>query len=51
SWWPRPNTWEHSSFSVGYWSSECEHWYQARLKKIMDGTADLHSVSQWKKSL
>ncbi|KIJ34741.1 hypothetical protein M422DRAFT_134740, partial [Sphaerobolus stellatus SS14] len=51
SWWPKPTAWGGSGLDVGYWSSECESWYQARIKLISEGTAPLRTVEQWKKSL
>lgn len=37
--------------NVGYWSPDCEAWYQARLRDIRDGTAGPHTASEWKNKL
>lgn len=37
--------------NVGYWTPDCEAWYQARLHKIRQGTAKLHTATEWKNKL
>jgi hypothetical protein len=51
SWWPKFNTWKQSGYNVGYWSKDCETWYQNRLQKIREGTAELHNASTWRGKL
>jgi hypothetical protein len=34
--------------NVGYWSADCEDWYQRRLAEIKAGTATLYSASEWR---
>jgi hypothetical protein len=36
---------------VGYWTKDCEAWFQRRLEQIKDGTAKLYAPSGWKASL
>ncbi|KIJ33495.1 hypothetical protein M422DRAFT_264603 [Sphaerobolus stellatus SS14] len=51
SWWPRPNAWAHSGLDLGYWSSECESWYEEMLNRINEGTAKLRTSHDWKRAL
>ncbi|KAG1722613.1 hypothetical protein EDB19DRAFT_1645694 [Suillus lakei] len=37
SWWPRPQAWSVSGLNVGFWSSQCEAWFQLRLNNIQQG--------------
>ncbi|KAK7048795.1 hypothetical protein R3P38DRAFT_2505225, partial [Favolaschia claudopus] len=48
SWWPKPLAFSHSGLNVGWWSPDCEHWYQQRLAVIQSGTAKLHTQAEWK---
>ncbi|KIJ47595.1 hypothetical protein M422DRAFT_129547, partial [Sphaerobolus stellatus SS14] len=48
SWWPKPNSWAKSGFDIGYWTSECEDWYQTRLSQIDKGTVKLRTTDAWK---
>ena len=41
SWWPKQSVWELSGLNVGYWSPDCEIWFQAHLATIHQGTAGL----------
>lgn len=50
-WWPKPSAWESSGLNVGYWSPDCENWYQRRLQTIRDGNATLRSGTQWKDAM
>ena len=51
SWWPKPSAWQVSGLNVGYWSRDCEAWFQKHLQLIRDGGGDLRGPSQWKHSL
>ncbi|KAG1901221.1 uncharacterized protein F5891DRAFT_1187916 [Suillus fuscotomentosus] len=62
SWWPRPQAWAVSGLNVGFWSSQCESWFQSCLDNIRQGvsrkrhksTNDANSPmtgTQWKGSL
>ncbi|KAK0478060.1 hypothetical protein EDD18DRAFT_1087068 [Armillaria luteobubalina] len=51
SWWPKPSAWETSGLYIGFWSSDCEAWFQRRLDDIHSGKADLRTLTQWKHSL
>ncbi|KAK0207455.1 hypothetical protein IW262DRAFT_1236102, partial [Armillaria fumosa] len=48
SWWPKPSAWETSGLYIGFWSSDCEAWFQRRLDVIHSGKADLRTLAQWK---
>ncbi|TFK60738.1 hypothetical protein BDN72DRAFT_740630, partial [Pluteus cervinus] len=48
SWWPKPNTWEYGGIWPGYWTGECEAWFQNRLKDIRNGIATLRTAESWK---
>ncbi|KAG1812799.1 uncharacterized protein BJ212DRAFT_1276213 [Suillus subaureus] len=37
SWWPRPQAWAASGLNVGFWSSQCESWFQSCLDNIRRG--------------
>ncbi|KZP07032.1 hypothetical protein FIBSPDRAFT_763446, partial [Athelia psychrophila] len=51
SWWPRHNTWVSGSLEVGYWSPNCETWFQRRLDSIRKGEARLKSPAQWRSAV
>lgn len=51
SWWPQRHTWTQSGYHVEYWSSDCETWYQKRLKGIKLRTFDAKTATHWEKSL
>lgn len=51
SWWPKPNAWEKSGLNVGYWSADCESWYQRRLETIRASQIQLRSGAEWKQAL
>lgn len=51
SWWPKPNAWEKSGLNVGYWSADCESWYQRRLENIRTSKVELRSGGGWKQAM
>jgi hypothetical protein len=51
SWWPKPAIWQRGNLDVGYWSHDCEEWFQNRLTYILNGSADLRSAKKWGSSL
>ncbi|KAK0479122.1 hypothetical protein IW261DRAFT_1336724 [Armillaria novae-zelandiae] len=51
SWWPKPLAWETSGLYIGFWSSDCEAWFQRWLDDIHSGKADLRTLAQWKHSI
>lgn len=51
SWWPKQSTWNHSGLNLGYWSRDCENWFQKRLVAIHSNTAFLRTAGEWKTSL
>lgn len=51
SWWPKELTWRKSGLNIGYWSADCERWFQNRLEAIRNNKADLKTAADWKMSL
>ncbi|SJL15608.1 uncharacterized protein ARMOST_19111 [Armillaria ostoyae] len=51
SWFPKPAAWATSGLNVGFWTSDCESWYQKRLQENMSESAVLRSTNQWRHSL
>ncbi|KAF8058572.1 hypothetical protein FPV67DRAFT_1427985, partial [Lyophyllum atratum] len=51
SWWPKPSAWTSAGINVGYWSEDCERWFQNRLARINEGKFDLRSPAKWKSGL
>ncbi|KAG6819574.1 hypothetical protein H0H93_010595 [Arthromyces matolae] len=51
SWWPKPSTWASCGLNAGFWSMDCELWFQDRLRKCQNGTADLKTPKEWRHSL
>lgn len=54
SWWPNATVWSRSGLDVGYWSYDCETWYQTRRSAILaDDTkvGKLRNATQWRNSL
>ncbi|KAJ6484901.1 hypothetical protein C8R45DRAFT_931335 [Mycena sanguinolenta] len=51
SWWPKPHAFELSGLNTGWWSPDCERWFQQRLAVIKSGTAHLHKQADWKRFL
>ncbi|KAI0074526.1 hypothetical protein K474DRAFT_1561618, partial [Panus rudis PR-1116 ss-1] len=48
SWWPKQSTWNTSGLYVGYWTQDCEDWFQARLSHIRAGTTNPRTTSGWR---
>jgi hypothetical protein len=51
SWWPKQRIWELCGLDVGYWSSDCETWFQSHLASIRQVGAQLKSSREWRKCL
>ncbi|TFK62070.1 hypothetical protein BDN72DRAFT_748162, partial [Pluteus cervinus] len=47
SWWPNQSAWDSSGLNAGYWTPDCEDWYQHRLTKIRANEGDLRSATHW----
>lgn len=43
--------WEGSGLNVGYWSEDCEKWYQNHIKKCIAGTAMLRNPAEWRHAM
>ncbi|KAJ7288024.1 hypothetical protein C8J57DRAFT_1047354 [Mycena rebaudengoi] len=48
SWWPRPRAWLTSGIYTGWWSPDCERWYQRRLEAIGSDSAKPSPQTKWK---
>ena len=48
SWWPKPEYWDKSPYSVGYWSDAAENWFLARLSKIRSDEMIVFGAKKWK---
>ncbi|KAF8177142.1 hypothetical protein K438DRAFT_1474962, partial [Mycena galopus ATCC 62051] len=48
SWWPKPNVWAAGNLYPGWWSPQCEEWYQRRLAQIEARTVKLLNPKKWK---
>jgi len=51
SWWPLQSTFLKSSLWIGYWTQQCEDWYQARKRSIYLGTAQPYTIAEWRRIL
>ncbi|KAJ7676145.1 hypothetical protein B0H17DRAFT_945641 [Mycena rosella] len=51
SWWPKPITFSTLGLNMGWWSPDCERWFQQRLLIIKSGNAKLHTQKQWKRTI
>lgn len=51
SFWPKENVFNSSGLWVGWWTPDCESWYQNRLEDIRMGRADLKKSSEWRKAI
>lgn len=47
SWWPKASTFAASGLYAGYWTPNCEYWFQKRLSEIANGTATLIKATEW----
>jgi hypothetical protein len=53
SWWPKHSAWRGSGLNVGWWTPDCEIWFQTRLNNIRSssGTTLLKNGAQWKRAM
>ena len=51
SWWPKQSTFMTSGLNVGYWSPDCEAWFQSRARTISDGTATVKNARVWSQAM
>jgi hypothetical protein len=51
SWWPKASTFAASGLYAGYWTPNCEYWFQKRMSEIADGTATLIKATEWTNKL
>ncbi|KAL0061150.1 hypothetical protein AAF712_012020 [Marasmius tenuissimus] len=51
SWFPRPTSFNASTFNIGFWSKDCEKWYRHRIRMAKTDQADLLSGTRWRGAL
>jgi hypothetical protein len=51
SWWPLQSTFLKSSLWIGYWTQQCEDWYQAHKRKLEQGLVQPMGITEWKQFL
>ncbi|KAL0580168.1 hypothetical protein V5O48_001827 [Marasmius crinis-equi] len=51
SWYPRLGAFRSSSLNVGYWSRDCERWYQHRRNECVHGDTEVKDASNWKRGM
>ncbi|KAK7024096.1 hypothetical protein R3P38DRAFT_2531002, partial [Favolaschia claudopus] len=53
SWWPTPAAFFTSGMNIGWWSPDCERWYQKRVREIETNvkTTELFTANQWKNKI
>jgi hypothetical protein len=45
------STTRDKTLNIGYWTVNCEAWYQRHLAEIKGGKAELYDSTQWKQKL
>ncbi|KAJ7666076.1 hypothetical protein DFH06DRAFT_984622 [Mycena polygramma] len=48
SWWPKPSAFSSSGLNIGWWSPDCERWFQNRSKEIIHQQAEAYRHIEWK---
>ncbi|KAL0565251.1 hypothetical protein V5O48_016772 [Marasmius crinis-equi] len=48
SWYPRPGAFKSSNLNIGFWSKDCERWYQHRVHECRHKQTDVKSAKKWK---
>ncbi|THH19829.1 hypothetical protein EUX98_g8703 [Antrodiella citrinella] len=51
SWWPKQSVWKRCGLYVGYWSEDCERWFQLRLQGIKSCKEQPKNAAAWKDAL
>ncbi|KAF7307603.1 hypothetical protein MIND_00555500 [Mycena indigotica] len=51
SFWPTLAAFQSSGLSVGWWSPNCERWFQKRLMELQGGTGNLLSTPEWRSKI
>ncbi|THH23040.1 hypothetical protein EUX98_g8139 [Antrodiella citrinella] len=51
SWWPKQSVWLRCGLYTGFWSADCEAWYQARSNAITTQQAQPKNAAAWKDTL
>ncbi|KAJ7133599.1 hypothetical protein C8R44DRAFT_772716 [Mycena epipterygia] len=52
-WWPKPRAFHHSGLNVGWWTPDCERWFEKRLAQIDQNIneAQLWTEMEWKSKI
>ncbi|KAI0069510.1 hypothetical protein K474DRAFT_1570724, partial [Panus rudis PR-1116 ss-1] len=48
SWWPKQSIWNTAGLNVGYWTQDCEDWFQARVSHLRAGDTQPRTSSRWR---
>ncbi|KAG6819796.1 hypothetical protein H0H93_008550 [Arthromyces matolae] len=51
SWWPKPSIWSTAGINLGFWSEDCERWFQGQLSKLENGEYSLKNPAAWRNGL
>ncbi|KAK7001232.1 hypothetical protein R3P38DRAFT_2390482, partial [Favolaschia claudopus] len=51
SWWPQAGAFFRSGLNVGWWTSDCERWFQEIMGEFRDGKAVVLNNSRWTRRL
>ncbi|KAJ7085367.1 hypothetical protein B0H15DRAFT_777302 [Mycena belliarum] len=51
SWWPQAGAFFNSDMNVGWWSPDCESWFQTILKEFADNKAVVLNNARWAKRI
>ncbi|KAK6978191.1 hypothetical protein R3P38DRAFT_3235955 [Favolaschia claudopus] len=51
SWWPQAGAFFNSELNVGWWTQDCENWFQEILGEFRKNTAQLLNNARWAKRI
>ncbi|CAK5282763.1 unnamed protein product [Mycena citricolor] len=51
SWWPQAGAWYSSGLSVGWWTPDCESWFQGILDEMKTNKAAVINNTNWKQRI
>ncbi|KAK7006430.1 hypothetical protein R3P38DRAFT_2555847 [Favolaschia claudopus] len=51
SWWPQAGAFFNSELNVGWWTQDCENWFQEILGQFRKNTAQLLNNARWAKRI
>ncbi|KAL0575103.1 hypothetical protein V5O48_006853 [Marasmius crinis-equi] len=50
SWWPQPNQFDTGGLNIGFWTRDCEKWFQNRLRECRS-TPKLMNATKWRNAM